>query len=136
MAMRTALAANFQTVISRQRDYHESEAIVLKASAGASERLTWIMVDHFESILSDLKAADYHLVSAVRSDASIAYDQYKYPKRVCLCIGGERRGLSRAILDASDGFVHIPYDKEVRIALSAVSATAVLTFEMVRQRKK
>lgn len=136
MAIRSGLAANFKTVITNQRHYQESEAIILKASAGASERVNWVQTDDFKGLLNQVKEHGYHIVSALRSDASIAYDQYDYPTKVCLCIGGERRGLSKVVIEDSDGLIHIEYDNDVKVALSAVSATAVLAFEIQRQRKK
>lgn len=134
MMLRTAAAAGFTMVITGKRDYQDSEAIILKASAGASEALRWIKTDDFDATLQTLKQEGVLVVSALRSDQSIPYQEFEYPEKVCLCIGGERRGLSKQVVQASDAFVHILYPTEVKIALSAVSATAVLTFEMVRQQ--
>lgn len=134
MMLRSAAAAGFTMVITGNREYQDSEAIILKASAGASEALSWIKTDDFESTLHCLKQEGVLIVSALRSDQSVPYQDFVYPERVCLCIGGERRGLSKQVVQASDAFVHILYPNQVKIALSAVSATAVLTFEIVRQQ--
>lgn len=134
MMLRTVAAAGFKMVITGKREYEASEAIILKASAGASEALSWIKTDDFGATLKSLKQEGVVIVSALRSDESIPYQTYVYPKRVCLCIGGERRGLSKSVVSASDVFVHILYNNEIKIALSAVSATAVIAFEIVRQQ--
>jgi 23S rRNA (guanosine2251-2'-O)-methyltransferase len=133
MMLRTAAAAGFKMVITGDREYQDSEAIILKASAGASEALTWIKTDDFLRTLNTLKQEGVLVVSALRSDESIPYQEFKYPDKVCLCIGGERRGLSKVVVEASDAYVHILYPNQVKIALSSVSATAVLVFEIVRQ---
>ena len=136
MMLRTCAAAGFKTIITNERDYQESEAIILKSSAGASESLVWLRTDDFVVLLQELKQKDYEVVSALRSNQSIPYDQHQYHHRTCLCIGGERRGLSKGVIENSDVLTHITYDTNVKIALSAVSATAVIAFEIVRQRRK
>ena len=134
MMLRTAAAAGFTMVITGNRDYQESESIILKASAGASEALRWIKADDFDATLQLLKQEGVLIISALRSDHSIPYQEFEYPEKICLCIGGERRGLSKQVIQTSDAFVHILYPNQVKIALSAVSATAVLVFEIVRQQ--
>lgn len=133
MMLRTAAAAGFSAVITRERDYQDSEAIILKASAGASEALIWIQTNDFLVSLNHLKQQKVQVISALRSNDSIPYQEYSYPMQVCLCIGGEKRGLSKVVIEASDAFVHILYPSQVKVALSAVSATAILAFEIVRQ---
>ena len=56
------------------------------------------------------------------------------PSRLCLAIGGEMRGLSRTVKEAGEQNVFIPYGRDVRSALSAVSAASVFSFEILRQR--
>src|SRR5690554_28963 len=135
MVIRTALAANFKTIITNYREYSESEAIILKASAGASEAICWVASDDITREIKMIKDSEIPIISALRSDESLEYDAIAYPKQVCLCVGGEKRGLSKSIISASDTFVHILYNNEVKVALTSVAATAVLTFEVVRQRK-
>lgn len=135
MVIRTATAAGFSTVITNYREYNDNEAIILKASAGTSESIHWIAVNSFDDILFKLKQGNIPIYCALRSKSSMEYDQVKYPNRICLCIGGEKRGLSRPVIEASDVFIHVVYDNTVKVALTAVSASAVLAFEIVRQRK-
>lgn len=135
MMLRTCAAAGFKAVITNDRHYQDSEAIILKASAGSSESLIWIRSDDMKIMLLDLHKKGYEVISALRSDTSVPYDEHRYVKDTCLCIGGEKRGLSRDVIESSDGFVHIIYQSDVKVALSAVSATAVIAFEMVRQAR-
>lgn len=135
MVIRTALAANFKTIITNYRQYHDSESIILKASAGASEAICWVASEDINRELKMIKDEKIPIVSALRSEQSIDYNTYNYPNQMCLCIGGEKRGLSKSVISASDAFIHILYDNDIRVALTSVAATAVLTFEVVRQRK-
>lgn len=135
MVIRTALAANFKSIITNYREYHDSEAIILKASAGASEAINWTASKDINQEIEILKTKKIPIISALRSDKSTEYDVFTYPDQLCLCIGGEKRGLSKSVISASDAFIHILYDRDVKVALTSVAATAVLTFEIVRQRK-
>ena len=52
-----------------------------------------------------------------------------------LVVGGEKRGISRQLLEASDGIVRVDYGREFRGSLSASAACAVLAFEIFRQNR-
>jgi 23S rRNA (guanosine2251-2'-O)-methyltransferase len=52
---------------------------------------------------------------------------------VLLVIGGEKRGISAALLAQSDCTVRIDYGRNFRGSLSAASAATVLAFEVLRQ---
>jgi 23S rRNA (guanosine2251-2'-O)-methyltransferase len=51
-----------------------------------------------------------------------------------LLIGGERRGITRSFLTQADLRLHIPYGRPFTYSLGAAAATAILAFEVRRQR--
>lgn len=131
--IRTAKAAGCDAILTNDRDWKDSEAIIIKSSAGASEALAWIRLSEFKTTLSKLKENGFKIVSAMRQDDAISLNQINLTGKICLCIGGEMRGLSKDVVLSSDQFVMITYPTNTKFALSAVSASAVLLFEMVRQ---
>jgi 23S rRNA (guanosine2251-2'-O)-methyltransferase len=60
--------------------------------------------------------------------------QANFKQPLCLLIGGEKRGLSRTVVELSDHFVQIFYPTQIKAALSAAASAAVLCFEVVKQR--
>ena len=52
-----------------------------------------------------------------------------------LLIGGEKRGVARALRQNADAIVSIPYGRDVGYALGTAGAAAVLAFEILRQRR-
>jgi 23S rRNA (guanosine2251-2'-O)-methyltransferase len=54
-------------------------------------------------------------------------------KPILLVIGGEKRGISRTILDMADQIVRIDYGRTFNGSLSAASAATVIAFEVLRQ---
>ena len=51
-----------------------------------------------------------------------------------LLIGGEKRGITRSFLDQADVRLQIPYGRAFDHSLGAAASTAVIAFEMLRQR--
>lgn len=133
---RTAAAAGAQAIITRARDWSFSEHVICKSSAGISERIRWVLADDFDQMSKQIKKLGLSLICAVRDDTSVEMSRADLKKPLCLCIGGEMRGLSKAILLQSDQNIYIEYPTDTKVALPAAQATAVLCFEVVRQRKK
>lgn len=52
---------------------------------------------------------------------------------ILLIVGGEKRGISRALMDKADMLVKIQYAKEFKASLSAASATTMFAYEIMRQ---
>lgn len=133
MIMRTSAISGFTTIITNTKDFYDNEATIVKSSAGMSESLEWIRSDDIPSLLKQYKKLGYSCFVAQRSDQSKPFDQVKYSQKSILAIGGEKRGLSKDILDLSDTHIVIDYPSTQRIALSAVSATSILTYHIGRQ---
>ena len=82
------------------------------------------------------------LPQCVGRDAELARARALYDRacsegngRLLLVIGGEKRGIARAVEEAADWRVSIPYGREVGYALGAAPAAAILSFEILRQRR-
>jgi tRNA G18 (ribose-2'-O)-methylase SpoU len=50
-------------------------------------------------------------------------------------LGGEKRGISRAILDKADTVVRIDYGNDFNGSLSTAAASAVFAFEVLRANR-
>lgn len=133
--LRSLYAAGCSAVITSNRNWSNAANVVAKASAGASEYLPHICTERFSETLSTLKENGVQIICSMRDDHAIELYDYDFTQPICICIGGEKRGLSKDILHASDQNVFIPYNSDFRNALNAVSATTILAFEIVRQRK-
>lgn len=132
--IRTAGIAGAKTILLSKREYESMENTILKSSAGVSERINWIVCDESLSNLVQLKQIKIKMICAKRDDQSIEMTQANFNQALCLCIGGEKRGLSKIAIDLADEFVEIKYPTQIKAALSAVSSSAILSFEVVRQR--
>ncbi|MFI3284680.1 MAG: RNA methyltransferase, partial [Erysipelotrichaceae bacterium] len=132
-ALRSLYAFGCDGVLIKNQHLIHSESIIVKSSAGASEKLPMIVVDDFNDSLHWLKKKDFKLVSMQRNDDSLAYDQYPFNQRLVIAIGGEKRGLSKEILDQQDQMIYIPYMSDFKNALNMTSALITIASEVARQ---
>jgi tRNA G18 (ribose-2'-O)-methylase SpoU len=84
-------------------------------------------------VLHELKADGYRVVSLELTSASIDVRELAVAadERICLVLGSENRGVSQALLDASDRSVHIPM-LGAHSSMNVATACAIATFEIIR----
>ncbi len=133
-ALRALYAAGVDGVVVRPRNWLSAAGVVARSSAGASEFVPMAVAE------TSLDAANFFrqqgLTIACTSDkqATSLYET-DLTQPLFLLIGGERRGITRSFLDQADVKVQIPYGRSFSYSLGAAAATAVISFEVARQRK-
>jgi 23S rRNA (guanosine2251-2'-O)-methyltransferase len=136
-SIRSLYAAGADGLLVRRPDWSHAEAIVVRASAGASERIPTALVGdtrELEGTVRLARARGLRVVCAHRS-GRVAIDEADMSGPVLLAVGGERRGLSHGLADTADLMVTIPYRRRFAPALATAGAAAVLAFEIARQRR-
>ena len=133
-AIRSLYAAGVSGVILPPHNWMTAAGVVARASAGASECLP-IFESEGEDAVKLFKEAEYTVLCAgIRDSVSVFDEHFAYP--ILLVVGGEKRGISRALLDAADHIVRIDYGRKFDGSLSAASAATVMAFEIFRQNRK
>ncbi len=130
-ALRSLYAAGVDGVMLPPRNRMCVPGVVAKSSAGASELLD-IRICDTESAIVQFKNAGYRVVCAGIRD-SISIYEADLRKPLLLIVGGEKRGISRTVLDMADQIVRIDYGRTFNGSLSAASATTVIAFEVLHQ---
>lgn len=130
-SLRSLYAMGCSGVILTERNWMSAAGVVARSSAGASE-----MFDMYKSSPIDciefFKARGYKVVCAdENTDNILGQCELKLP--LLLIVGGEKRGISKAVLDSADMLVKIDYGREFRASLSAASATTMFAYEISRQ---
>lgn len=131
--LRTITALGFDGIITPQYDFYEHEAKLIRASAGASEKITWVQSDDLVFDLKKIKENKFTLIAAHRQDTSISLPEYQFDDKVCILLGGALRGLSKEVLDLSDDFVRLDYEN--RMALSTQGAASVFAYSRFLQTR-
>lgn len=133
--LRSLYSSGCTGLILRKRNWEEVEPIILKASAGAYDYMPIYLSEDVASTVHALKAEGLYCYAAMRKDA-IKYTEANFTKPMVLLIGGELRGLSSQVRQESQQNIYIPYANDFRNALNAAAASAVLGFEVMRQRER
>ena len=132
-AIRSLYAAGVDGIILPERNWMSASGVVARASAGASELIPLYTAAAVDAAVL-FKKNGYRVVSAdVRTDILLPDADLKKP--IFLIVGGEKRGISRALLDRCDFAVKIPYGRDFNAALSAASAATILGYEVLRQNQ-
>jgi 23S rRNA (guanosine2251-2'-O)-methyltransferase len=133
-AIRSLYAAGADGLAVRPREWGDSEATVVKASAGASELLPIGRAESAEAAADLFKERGLAVACTAKRDATPIYDA-DLSGPLFLLVGGERRGITRDFLRRADLVLEIPYRRRFSLSLGTVAAVSVLAFEVMRQRR-
>jgi 23S rRNA (guanosine2251-2'-O)-methyltransferase len=131
--MRAAESAGANGLVIPDRRAAGVTAATRRAAAGAASHLPVAVVPNLVRALEDLKA-DGHWVSGLSNRPEARpYTQADFRGRCTLVVGSEGKGLSRLVSERCDFLVSIPMLGKVA-SLNAAAATAVVLYEVLRQR--
>lgn len=132
-SLRSLYACGCDGIILPERNWMSAAGVVARSSAGASE--------HFPIYTADsLFAAEYfknngYKIVCAHEDTDNILGECELKKPLLLIVGGEKRGISRSLIDEADVLVKINYAREFKASLSAASATTMFAYEISRQNK-
>ena len=130
-SLRSLYAMGCSGVILTERNWMSAAGVVARSSAGASEMFTMYKSAPMDCV-KVFKDKGYTVVCAdENTDNLLGECELKVP--LLLIVGGEKRGISSAILDQADTLVKINYAREFNASLSAASATTMFSYEISRQ---
>lgn len=130
-ALRSLYACGCDGIILGERNWMSAAGVVCRSSAGASEMFNIYKCDDITAA-KIFKEKGYSIVCAdERTDNVLGKCTLQFP--ILLIVGGEKRGISRSLLDVADTLVRIPYGREFNASLSAASAATMFAYEIMRQ---
>ena len=133
-ALRSLYALGTDGIILSRRNWMSAAGVVSRSSAGASELFDMYQGDA-EEVVKIFKSHGYKIVCAEEKTENVLGD-CDLPLPILLVVGGEKRGISKAVLDMADILVKIDYGRYFNASLSAASATTIFAYEISRQNKK
>lgn len=132
--LRSLYAAGVDGVVLPERNWMSAAGVVARSSAGTSELIP-LFTANSETVADLFHSVGYRILCAgIRDSVSIFDERFDFP--ILLVVGGEKRGISRTLLDTADAVVRIDYGRAFRGSLSAASAASVMAFELFRQNRK
>ena len=132
-AVRSLYAAGVDGLILGERNWMGAAGVVARSSAGASELMELFVANPTDAIPMFKNMGYTVLCAGIRDSVSLFETSLKKPLLVIL--GGEKRGISRSVLDMADQTVRIDYGSSFGGSLSTSAATAVFAFEILRYNR-
>lgn len=133
-ALRSLYAAGVDGVVLPLRNWMTAAGVVARSSAGASEKMPLFAVKEEADLIRIFKEKNYPIYCAgIRDSVSVFEEDIKLP--LLLVIGGEKRGISRTLLNEADKILRIDYGREFQGSLSTAASAAVLAFEIYRKNR-
>ena len=132
-ALRSLYALGTDGIILSRRNWMSAAGVVSRSSAGASELFDMYQGDA-ENVVRIFKSHGYTIVCAEEKTENVL-GECNLPLPSLLIVGGEKRGISKAVLEMADVLVKIDYGRDFNASLSAASATTIFAYEIARQNK-
>ena len=132
--LRSLYAAGVDGILVGERNWFSAAGVVSRASAGASE-LFEIAAGEPTELIDVFRKKGYTVIAADKTDDAVPVYETKITRPVLLVVGGEKRGITRAVLEKCDKVVCLDYGRRFGAALSAASAASILAFEIFRQNR-
>ena len=131
-ALRSLYAMGASGIILPERNWMSAAGVVARSSAGASEMFKIYKTESSVMAAKEFKSRGYNIVCAdERTDQLLGKCELRTP--ILLLVGGEKRGISRSLLEYADLLVKIDYGREFNASLSAASAATMFAYEIMRQ---
>ena len=129
--VRSLYAAGADGIVLGRRNWMSAASTVIRASAGTTELIDMYEEDPVKAV-NIFKSRGYRIISAgIRDSVSLYEADLRLP--LLLIIGGEKRGISRRLLELSDQIVRIDYGRKFMGSLTTSAAAAVFAFEIMRR---
>lgn len=132
-AVRALYAAGAAGLVLRPRNWLSATGVVARASAGASELLPLAVAETAEAAADALRPHGLRIACTARQAAVSLYEA-DLTGPLFMLIGGERRGVTRSFVEQADVRLRIPYGRDFAYSLGVTASTAILTYEIMRQR--
>jgi len=133
-AVRSAYAAGASGLVVRPRNWFTAAGLIARASAGATELIPTAIAETAEVAAEAFKQKGFVIACADEGPGSVSLYDANLTKPLFLLIGGEKRGVTRSFKDQADVTLQIPYGAASTNSLGTAAATAVIAFEILRQR--
>ena len=103
-----------------------------KTALGTGRYLTWTVCEDVSDAIDGIRAAGYGLVGVELAAEAVPIHEVRLPKKACLALGHEERGLSATTLAACDAVAFIPQLGRVG-SLNVATAAGIALYELNRR---
>lgn len=132
--VRSLYAAGVDAIALPERNWMDLAGTVARSSAGTCELCEIVTGDTLDTVKL-FKDRGFEIVCSNIRDSVSLYD-HAFSRPTLLVVGGEKRGISRKILELADVNVRIEYGRDFMGSLPSAAAVSVMAFEIARKKNK
>ncbi len=132
--LRVAEAAGVHGVIYQKKRAVGQVSSVWKASAGAIWHVNLIEINNIKYAINFLKDEGLKVVGA-EADGKLSLWEADFSGPLAIVLGSEGKGIRQTVKKLCDEIVYIPMKGQIN-SLNVATATGILVFEVLRQRRK
>jgi tRNA G18 (ribose-2'-O)-methylase SpoU len=103
-----------------------------KAAAGTLGWVPWESRASAVDVVAESRSAGYSVAAVELGDDSVAPEALRSTSPLCLVLGAERHGISKAVLELADQRIEIPSDG-LGGAINLTTAAAIVLYEASRR---
>ncbi len=129
-AFRIADACGIREIVLAGISAHPPHPTIAGVGRGTHRRVPWHTTKYAASAVEKYREAGYVACALEVASDAVPYHTVAYPKKVCLIVGNEYRGVSQRTLDACDLAIYLPMYGKVR-SLNVHVALAVATYHIL-----
>jgi len=133
--VRSLYAAGIDGMVVRKRDWHTATPIIVRASAGAAERMPMAQAESAEAAAEYFRSQGFKIACTAKSQRAKSLYDVDLTQPTFLLIGGEKRGITRAFMEQADILLEIPYGRSFDQSLGTTAAASIIGFEAMRQQR-
>jgi 23S rRNA (guanosine2251-2'-O)-methyltransferase len=133
-AVRALYAAGVDALVVR-RSWETALATVTRASGGATELMPTGATESATDAAVVARRQGLRVACAVADEDAVELHEADLTGGVFLLVGGERRGVTRSFVEQADLRIRIGYGREPAPDLGTATASAIIGFEALRQRR-
>lgn len=125
--MRTSLAFNIDGIILEKKYFNQKNPLMIKASSGAIEYLSFFIVSNIKNEIKTLKKENFQIIG-LDSNSTKNLKSLKLQNKFALIFGSEGEGIKNTVLNNCDEILKLQINKHIKSlnvsnAVSAVLAT-------------
>lgn len=129
-SVRSIYASGADGIVVPERNWMGVSGVVARSSAGTSELID-MQVANASIAIDVFKELGYTVICAGIRDSESLFDA-NLKKPLLVILGGEKRGISREILNKTDKIIRIDYGRNFNGSLSTAASAAIFAFEISR----
>ena len=131
-AFRIGDACGVREIVLAGISAHPPHPTIAGIGRGTHRRVPWRTTKYAADAVEEYKDEDYLACALEVASDAVPYHTVEYPKKVCLIVGNEFRGISRRTFDVCDMAIYLPMYGKVG-SLNVHVALAVATYHILHQ---